>query len=147
MLPMKGNSWEVTPALQSLWTHRTMCATMDGPYQSPAFFPEFLPISTNWWIPNGFEGWSPNQLISFWCMGSGCLSCTDSGLLFWLHLGPLSLGRDLSELLDPRLEPKVGMGTPPALAGERGLNTSKSTSVNCWASGQVQSKSHKDVRR
>lgn len=115
---------------------------MEGPYQSPAFFPELLPISTNWWIPNGAEGWSPNQMTSLWCIGSACLSRTASGpgLFFWLHLGPWSPNRDFSALLDPRVEPKVGMGTPPARAGERGLNTSKSTSVSCWASGQVQSK-------
>lgn len=128
------------PVLQYLRTYRTICATIEGPYQSPAFFPELLPISTNWWIPNGVDRWSPNQLISFWWTGSACLSCTNSGLFFWLHLGPWSLGWDLSELLDPRKEPNVGMGTPPALAGERGLSTSKSTSANCCASGQVQSK-------
>lgn len=127
------------PVLQYC-TYRTICATMEGPYQSPAFFPEPLPISTNWWIPNGVDSWSPNQLMSFWWMGSACLSCTNSGLFFWLHLGPWSLGWGLSELLDPRIEPKVGMGTPPALAGERGLNTSRSTSVSCWASGHVQSR-------
>lgn len=136
-----------TCTVPQYWTHRTICATIEGPYQSPAFFPEPLPISTNWWIPNGVDSWSPNQLITFWWMGSACLSCTDSGLFFWLHLGPGSLGGwGLSELLEPRMEPKVGMGTPAALAGERGLNTSKSTSVNGWASGQVQSKNHKQVR-
>lgn len=119
--------------------YRSMWATIEGPYQSPAFFPELLPISTNWWIPKGAEGWSSNQTTSLRCMGSACLSLVDSGLFFWLLLGGWSLDRDFSAELDPRGEPKEGMGTPPARAGERGLNTSKSTSVSCWASGQAQS--------
>lgn len=132
----------VKPCLISC-TYRSMCATIEGPYQSPAFFPELLLISTSWWIPKGAEGWSPNQVTSLWWMGSACLSLTDSGLFFWLHLGAWSRGRGFSGVLDPRGEPKEGMGTPPALAGERGLNTSKSTSVSCWASGQAQSTQHK----
>lgn len=123
--------------------YRSMCATIEGPYQSPAFFPELLPISTNWWTPKGAGGWSPNQVSSLWWMGSACLSLADSGLFFWLHLGAWSLGMDFSGVLDPRGEPKEGMGTPPARAGERGLNTSKSTSVSCWASGQAQSTEYK----
>lgn len=118
-----------------------MCATIEGPYQSPAFFPELLPISTSWWIPNGAEGWSPNHVTSLWWMGSASLA--DSGLFLWVHLGGWSFGRGFSGVLDPRGEPKDGIGTPPARAGERGRNTSKSTSVSCWASGQAQSTEHK----
>lgn len=119
-------------------SYRSICATIAGPYQSPAFFPALLPISTNWWIPNGVDGWSPNQNTSLRCLGSACLSCADSGLFFWLHLVAWSLNKNLSGVLGPRGERKDGMGTPPARAGERGLHTSKSTSVRGWASGQVQ---------
>lgn len=118
-------------------SYRSICATIAGPYQSPAFFPALLPISTNWWIPKGVDGWSPNQNTSLWCIGSACLSCTDSGLFFWLHLVAW-LKKDRSGVFDPRGVAKDGMGTPPARVGERGLNTSKSTSVSGWASGQVQ---------
>lgn len=123
---------KTTPCLT--WSpHRNMCATMEGPYQSPAFFPEPLPISTSWWTPKGAGGWSPNQVTSLWCMSSTWWSLAHSGLFFWL------LGRDFSWVLDPRGEPNEGIGTPPARAGDRGRNTSKSTSVSCWASGQAQS--------
>lgn len=132
-----------TVPLQMWSPYRSMCATIDGPYQSPAFFPELFPISTSWWTPKGAGGWSPNQVTSLWWTGSACLSLTRSGLFFWLHLGTCSLGKDFSGVLDPRGEPKEGMGTPPARAGERGLNTSKSTSVSCWASGQAQSTKYK----
>lgn len=120
-------------------SYRNMWATTEGPYQSPAFFPEALPISTSWWIPKGAGGWSSNQVTSLWWTCSACLSLAYSGLFFWLHLSTWSLGIVFSGLFDPRGDPKVGMGTPPARAGERGLNTSKSTSVNWWASGQIQS--------
>lgn len=127
---------------KSVWyignSYRSICATIAGPYQSPAFFPALLPISTSWWIPNGADGWSPNQNTSLRCLGSACLSCADSGLFFWAHLVAWSLNKDLSGALGPRGEPKDGMGTPPARAGEWGLDTSKSTSVRGWASGQVQ---------
>lgn len=127
---------------KNLWyisnSYRSICATIAGPYQSPAFFPALLPISTNWWIPNGADGWSPNQNRSLRCLGSACLSCADSGLFFWPHLVAWSLNKDLSGVLGPRGEPKDGMGTPPARAGEWGLDTSKSTSASGWASGQVQ---------
>lgn len=122
-----------------------MCATTEGPYQSPAFFPELLPISTSWWTPKGVGGWSPNQVTSLWWIGSTCLSLAHSGLFIWLHFGPWSLGRGFSKVLDARGEPKDGMGTPAARTGDRGLNTSKSTSVSCWASGQAQSTDHKKV--
>lgn len=121
-------------------SYRSMCATTEGPYQSPAFFPEPLPISTSWWTPKGAGGWSPNQVTSLEWMCS-CLSFVESWtLFFWLHLGAWLLGRDFSGVLEPRGEPKEGIGTPPARAGERGRNTSKSTSVSCWDSGQTQSR-------
>lgn len=123
-----------------------MCATTEGPYQSPAFFPELFPNSTSWCTPNGAGGSSPNQATTLRWRGSACLSLPDSGLFFWVWLRAMPPGMEVFwGVVGVREEeewPKEGMGTPPARDGERGLRASKSTSTNCWASGHDQSRQH-----
>lgn len=54
--------------------HLSMCATRDGPYQSPAFLPELCPSSTSRCRPKGAWGWSANHDTICRCRRSCCSS-------------------------------------------------------------------------
>ena len=51
-----------------------MWATTAGPYQSPAFFPDFFPYSISWCKPKRAKGESPNQEMIFRWWISFCIS-------------------------------------------------------------------------
>lgn len=72
-------------------SHRRICAAMDGPYQSPAFFPELLPSSTSRCMPKGAVGLSANQRKILLCVLSTGLSRMDPQLKCRLLLLSLSL--------------------------------------------------------
>lgn len=61
-------------------SHLMICATMEGPYQSPAFFPELFPNSTSWCIPNGAVGRSANHDTTRLCVASMGLSSREPKL-------------------------------------------------------------------
>ena len=70
--------------------HRMMWAAVAGPYQSPAFFPWLLPISTSWCRPNGQPAWSTNHDTTILWVASLPLPPLSSRLqpiLFVLALG------------------------------------------------------------
>lgn len=115
--------------------HRSMCATSEGPYQSPAFFPDSLPNSTSRWIPNSAVGSSKNHDTSLrWSLSFNRY-----------RLGTLNVGASLVE--DKRfsgpgvlhVELKDGMEIETGRDGEWGLSTSKSTSDSWGQSGHFQS--------
>lgn len=57
-----------------------ICATIEGPYQSPAFFPELLPNSTSWCIPKGAVELSANHDTTRLCVASMGLSSREPKL-------------------------------------------------------------------
>lgn len=73
-------------------THRRICAAIEGPYQSPALFPELLPNSTSLCIPKGAVGLSANHDTTLLCVAAMGLKRRRSKL----SLRPL--------LLDPSFE-------------------------------------------
>lgn len=72
-------------------SYRRICAAMDGPYQSPAFFPELLPSSTSRCMPKGAVGLSANQRKILLGVPSVGLSRMDPQLKCRLLLLSLSL--------------------------------------------------------
>lgn len=104
-------------------SHRRMCAAIEGPYQSPAFFPELLPNSTSWCIPKGAVGRSANHDTTRLCVASMGLSRRESKLSF----RPLLFGPCFK--FSPRSAPSAA-----------GRNTSRSMSslTAWWLTDQVQ---------
>lgn len=119
-------------------THRSMCATSEGPYQSPAFFPDSFPSLTSRWTPNGAAGSSPNHDTSLRWRLSLCASCLGSARFRTsLVEGARFSGPDVLHV-----ELKEGMEIATGRDGERGLSTSKSTSASWGQSSHLQSGKH-----
>lgn len=110
---------------------------MEGPYQSPAFFPELFPSSTSLCIPKGAVGWSANHDTTRLCVDSMWLSWREPRLSF----RPLFLG------------PSTKLHLLSALAAGRTSGRSMSSLTVRWLEDQVQpwsyrvnmNKDHKNV--
>lgn len=109
-----------------------MCATREGPYQSPAFLPELCPSSTSRCRPKGAWGWSANQDTICRCRRS----CSSSGVP-WAQRGGIQRAGPRYRLGEANPDGSEGLGAEPSAHVQSGGDGVQSQRVPVGQGGTV----------